>query len=547
MKVILRDLFVNKELNIARILYSLPILVSPALIFIIYGKYLYPDVLGFNILIILLTVLGATLIFNHSVGAIMEITSLILLNLMVFIDFSHIYLFEYNFSQSSMYVLLETNKSEASSFLSMYFDKNLFLFGSFILLCISVSSYLIRKYFRINKSDYLIIEGGSRAIKQLFIFFSATLVFAVFLYYNKYNFLPYTIVKGYNHYHQDWLSFQKLGNNKVGGNFSNVKLKSNQSNQNVVLVLGESTTNGHMGIYGYYRNTTPRLNELKNELLIFQNVISPHASTIPSLSKILTLGDYNNPERKFDGSIIQLFNKAGFKTYWISAQDKTGVNSSFVTGISNACDDQIFISSYDYTPLDGEILNPLKEVLSNDTENKLIILHLLGTHTRYDERYPEDFDKFKSTPRTKFKHEDAYKYINEYDNAILYNDYVISEIISLLKESKTRSSFLYLSDHGEEVYQSLNIAGHWEEKFRSTMYEIPFIIWSSDYTTQHFKTFEIDVDRKYNSEDLIYTMADLANVSFIEFDSTKSLINKNFEYKNRMILKNLNFDQLSSE
>lgn len=55
--------------------------------------------------------------------------------------------------------------------------------------------------------------------------------------------------------------------------------------QTYVVIIGESTSSRNMGLYGYYRNTNPLLSEIKEELLIFEDVIAPHTHTITSLNK----------------------------------------------------------------------------------------------------------------------------------------------------------------------------------------------------------------------------------------------------------------------
>ena len=63
------------------------------------------------------------------------------------------------------------------------------------------------------------------------------------------------------------------------------------------------------------------------------------------------------------------------------------------------------------------------------------------------------------------------------------------------------------------------------------MYSIPFLIYKND----KFKKESIDDNliknykhRAYSSSNLIYTFTDLAGLNFKEFDSTKSIINKNY-------------------
>lgn len=535
---------------IARIGFFLPIVLAPVIIFFKYGAFLYPGDIIINILFALIIVISCNLLSQKKTGLILEIVGLIIFNVIIYIKLSHVYLYKSFFSTTSVYILLETNISETSSFLSNYLSLDLYLLALVLFSGTLLSSILMVIIFKKNEAHFF-SQGFIFSITKFKIRYGHLLILVVlvFLVYSKYNtrrpfyFLPFTIAKGLVHYKEDLKAYHKLGSDKLGGDFSKVVQKSKNS-EIYTLVIGESTTRHHMGLYGYSRETNPLLNKIKNEMIIYNDVISPHASTIASLSKVLTLGNYDNPEGKFDGSLIQLFNKAGFKTYWISSQKKSGIYDTFVTGISNSCDEKYFLSNYNEPPMDEEILIPLTKVLSQKEGKKLIIIHLLGTHSSYENRYPKKFDKFKLKPPTKFTNKEAYRNINQYDNAILYNDFVVDKIISKLKKQDVKSSLVYFSDHGEEVYQTLNAAGHWEENASQAMYDIPFMIWLSDKNDFDFRNLDFDVDRKYVVEDLIYTLADLAGIRFQEFDPTRSLINPNFKYRKRMISKNVNYDEV---
>jgi len=75
------------------------------------------------------------------------------------------------------------------------------------------------------------------------------------------------------------------------------------------------------------------------------------------------------------------------------------------------------------------------------------------------------------------------------------------------------------------------------------MYEIPCILWQSDKQKEATKNLVFYPERKYMSDDLIYTMADLARITFAEFDPSRSLVNKNFnKNRKRLIYNNNNFD-----
>lgn len=461
---------------------------------------------------------------------------------------AHVYLYGNFFSETSFYVLMETNKYEVGSYFSTYLDTPLIVVFVLMSIVVIISAGLMVKYY--NSGDRFLFSKFNLPFLKITIDYRFLLLttFMTFLAYSILNttrpfyFLPFTIAKGYSHYKSDLASYQKLGNEKLGGQFTNVQHLNEK--EVYVLVIGESTSRNHMGLYGYYRQTNPLLNKIKDDLIVFNDVISPNSSTIASLSKVLTLGNHENPDGRFKGSLIQLFNKAGFKTYWISAQKTSGINATFVTGISNSSDEQYFVSSYGHPPLDEELLKPLDKALNDNDNKKLIILHLLGTHASYKKRYPKSFEHFTDQPFSKFKHEKAYYYINKYDNAVLYNDYVLNKIIQKLRKQAISSSLIYFSDHGEEVYTSLNLKGHWEGNKSKPMYDIPFLIWFSKDSFKKSKNLVFDVTRKYSIENLIHTLADLAEIEFQEFEPKNSLLNANFENKNRMISSETNYDEI---
>jgi heptose-I-phosphate ethanolaminephosphotransferase len=102
---------------------------------------------------------------------------------------------------------------------------------------------------------------------------------------------------------------------------------------------------------------------------------------------------------------------------------------------------------------DGDVLDPFSKVLADDAPRKLIVIHLLGTHMSYHYRYPQSFDRF--TDRVGVPANvtaDQLPVYNSYDNAVLYNDYVVSSLIKRFAATDPSGFLLYLSDHGESVY-----------------------------------------------------------------------------------------------
>ena len=73
-----------------------------------------------------------------------------------------------------------------------------------------------------------------------------------------------------------------------------------------VMIIGESGSKYHFPLYGYFRETNPKLQTLKNngELSIFDNIIAPNSVTKESLQKVLTLKDSKNGYKFYESSTL---------------------------------------------------------------------------------------------------------------------------------------------------------------------------------------------------------------------------------------------------
>lgn len=261
----------------------------------------------------------------------------------------------------------------------------------------------------------------------------------------------------------------------------------------------------------------------------------------------MTFGSVQNPELIEQGTMIQLLKTAGYKTYWISNQAPIGLYETKVALMAKMSDfvyyTNIIGGENNSIALDELVLPTVKRVLKEDVAKKVIFVHLMGTHTRYSNRYPRNFDKYRDTPSTDFPSETSFKIINEYDNAVLYNDYILSRLISYLKQAKRdneKQRFLYFSDHGEELFRTIDFYGHSNEVGTYPMYEIPFIYWSD--STLELNRYRAFSDRKYMTDDLIYSVADLLDIKFDGMRYDRSIFNEAFIPYKRVVNGKFNFD-----
>lgn len=312
----------------------------------------------------------------------------------------------------------------------------------------------------------------------------------------------------------------------------------------VVLVIGESTNRQHMGLYGYARNTSPRLGAMRDRLTVFDNVYGPRPYTIEALQQVLTFADQEHPNLYLSKpSLMSIMKQAGYRTYWITNQQTLTQRNTMLTSFSEQMDEQYYLNnsrsqnSYEF---DGNVLEPFGTILRDEAPRRFIIVHLLGTHMRYKYRYPDEFERFKDrTGLPDWVSESQLELINEYDNAVLYNDHIVASLIEQLARASGdgKAMLVYFSDHGEDVFDSgqHDFNGRNEQAPTVPMYAVPFLLWQSDaWRAGEPRRFDAYTKRIYQTSRFIHTWADLVGLDFEGFEASKSLVNPAF--KERPIL-----------
>jgi heptose-I-phosphate ethanolaminephosphotransferase len=267
-----------------------------------------------------------------------------------------------------------------------------------------------------------------------------------------------------------------------------------------VVVIGESLNKRHMGIYGYMRNTTPRLSQLREEgkLLVFENAYANHTHTMSVLSMSLTEANQYNEKIFYNAlSICHVLNKAEVETYWLSNQVIYGPWENQVSVIAKQADHVVAVNkaigeTNKTFEQDGYLIEKLRKVLAKKTKkNRVIFVHLMGSHTPYHARYPQDqFTVFDGPlPQGEFGKKTAQNgVINFYDNGVVYNDFVVSSMIQELGKKQAVSGLIYMADHADDVIRRL---GHNADKFTYDMTQIPLLAWFSEaYQSQYGRQYE---------------------------------------------------------
>ena len=240
---------------------------------------------------------------------------------------------------------------------------------------------------------------------------------------------------------------------------------------NVILILGESARRSSMHCYGYPLENTPYADSLlqAKELLAFTDVVSPATATILSNTRSLTFFTYEEGQKPWYQfpSLIQVLRQAGYATAWIANQEITGEysisnllgrqadiltgNPSFFNGLGgegvsdrpDLYDEAILPLLYHYDSLPDSLR-------STSPLGLFQVVHLMGSHMTYGERYPEAFARFSPDSLPERKDERKDEVISGYVNSLLYTDHIIHEIIQTYREEN--ALVIYLSDHGDVLF-----------------------------------------------------------------------------------------------
>lgn len=316
--------------------------------------------------------------------------------------------------------------------------------------------------------------------------------------------------------------------------------------QMIVVVIGESASRDHLSLYGYPLPTTPRLDTISKGLYVFTDAVASSTSTAENMPRLLTfMTDEPSNKDWFDyPTLLQLFQILGYRTYWLSNQERTGEMSNLSGILSCDADVVKYLGSQDsedhYLSKYDEILLPdLKECLVNKDSLQLVFLHTMGSHFQYHNRYPSNQRKFRSKdiigtlPRP-WLNKSKRELIANYDNSILYTDSILIEVINGIRDYDKPAIMVYVSDHGEDVYDDRDYRGR-DPKFA----RVPFLIYVNEpYHSSNpdiIKDIERAETQSFSTSELPQILLHLTGSHYSYYDSIRDPLSPSFAPRTRYV------------
>ncbi len=283
---------------------------------------------------------------------------------------------------------------------------------------------------------------------------------------------------------------------------------------NVILLVIDTLRADHLGVYGYPRNTSPNIDALASDGILFDNPWSQWPATGPSMSAIFT-GKYVHTtgvkprtpcKLTKDITLAEILNANELKTGAVVSNGaltpKYGFNRGYDDDgeeedyeIANASDDYMRIGDSG----DSVTQTSIDWIKKNKGNQFFMWIHYVKPHTKYVPTHPfnESFidDRYYGTHDLKLNEEfnddiggisgranlnnktNFFYYVSQYDGEIQYVDDEVGKLIEGIESMglKNKTLIIITSDHGETMGEHNAFFEHGWFIYESTM-KVPLII-----------------------------------------------------------------------
>lgn len=228
--------------------------------------------------------------------------------------------------------------------------------------------------------------------------------------------------------------------------------------RHVVLISIDTCRADHLGCYGYSRKTSPNIDALASESVLFNHAVAPIPVTLPSHSSMLTgtippyhkvRGNHSYRLSSSNITLAEILRENGFTTGAVIGafvlDSQFGLDQGFDTYVDEFKREEEIEAMFIYNERSAEqVTNFANAWLEKHRNEKLFLfLHYYDPHAPYKPHKQFTFTSFPFLCLPK----------DRYDGEIAYTDHYIGQVIKKLKDLNLYEHTLLIvtADHGESL------------------------------------------------------------------------------------------------
>lgn len=298
----------------------------------------------------------------------------------------------------------------------------------------------------------------------------------------------------------------------------------------VIVVVGETARAENFSLNGYHRKTNPLLEKEKVfSFKHFQSCGTSTAVSVPCMFSHLNGNQFSVQKGKHEENLLDVLHHAGVNVLWRDNNSDSKEVALRVQYENFRKKDRNPVCDSECRDI-GMLTGLQKYIDARSKGDIIIVLHQMGNHgPDYFNRYPALFEKFKPACHSDLLENcSKEEIINAYDNAILYTDYFLHEVITLLKNNteKYEAILVYVSDHGESLGESgLYLHGLPNFMAPNVQRDIGVIFWIGDSVVDINRgTLAQKVENRYSHDYLFHTILGLFEIQTAVYDSKMDIL-----------------------
>lgn len=252
----------------------------------------------------------------------------------------------------------------------------------------------------------------------------------------------------------------------------------------VFFVLGETARVQNYQYFGYPRDTNAYTQPFQP--IFFKDVASCGTATaisVPCMFSNMTRDNFDRNRADNQDNVLDILQRAGISLLW---KENDGGDKGVAKNIplkELARDKREGLCDGD-TCYDIAMLENLDQEIADQNGNRMIFMHIIGSHgPTYFKRYPKEMAVYQpDCPRADIENCSVEQIVNTYDNTIRYTDYVLAQLMTKLEslQKDYNTALIYISDHGESLGENgmflhgmpYNLAPDYQT-------QVPLLVWMS--------------------------------------------------------------------